>query len=120
MEKQKKEAHGYDISEYELIYIIFKDKAAFSERNSELVKFDSKKKKFYVKGKAVKLRILNPAGGIAYDYPNYRTIALVHENDIMKYTQAKNDIKRQEMLKTIHFGDIDYITATFDSLDWLK
>ena len=120
MGKEKKEYEGYDISEYDLIYVIFKEKAMFPERHPDLVKFDSKKKKFYTKGKAIKLRILNAAGQIAYDYPNFRTIAFVPESIIQNYAKANSDIRRQDMLKTIHFGDIEYITASFDSLDWMK
>ena len=65
---------AYEISSYDLIYIIFKPTANFHDKYPDITKFDGKRQRHYVKGMAVKHVVHNAAGQAAHTYPKQRTV----------------------------------------------
>lgn len=99
---------AYNISSYDLVYILLKDSAKNNISYKDVIRLDKKKSRYYFLGKIIEMQ----------GYPKFLTIAFVNEKDLVEYKKAKNFREKQKYIVNIHFGDIDYINLSFDSFDW--
>lgn len=111
---------AYDFVNYDEVYIVLKPNAKIIAEAPTLVKFDKVKNKNYLVGKLVKKerKRLAPPGVVRY--PKFRSVAFIHSSDVLLYKNERNEEKREKYIFNIHFSDIEFISVTFDSLDWKR